>query len=48
MAHDVKSKDLTPILHSFRLIVVDSMEMIYRLILAGPQPSRPLPLEDSS
>jgi hypothetical protein len=32
----------------FRVIVVDSMEMLYRLILAGPQKSQLVPLEDSS
>ena len=33
---------------AFRLIVVDSMEMVYRLILAGPQLYRLVPVEDSS
>lgn len=33
---------------AFRLIVVDSMEMIYRLILAGPQKYQLVPIEDSS
>ena len=33
---------------TFRLIVVESMEMIYRLILAGPRKYQLVPLEDSS
>lgn len=33
---------------AFRLIAVESMEMIYRLILAGPQKYQLVPIEDSS
>jgi hypothetical protein len=33
---------------AFRLIVVKSMEMLYRLILAGPQKYHLVPIEDSS
>ena len=33
---------------AFRLIVVHSMEMLYRLILAGPQKYRLVPIDDSS
>lgn len=33
---------------AFRLIVVDSMEMLYRLILAGAQKYRLVPIQDSS
>ena len=33
---------------AFRLIAVQSMEMIYRLILAGPQKYQLVPIEDSS
>lgn len=33
---------------AFRLIAVQSMEMIYRLILAGPQNYQIVPIEDSS
>jgi hypothetical protein len=33
---------------AFRLIVVESMEMLYRLILAGPQKYQLVPIEDSS
>jgi len=33
---------------AFRLIVVDSMEMLYQLILAGPQRYQLVPIEDSS
>jgi hypothetical protein len=33
---------------SFRLIIVRSMEMLYRLILAGPQKYQLMPVDDSS
>jgi hypothetical protein len=33
---------------AFRLIVVESMEMLYRVILAGPQKYQFVPIEDSS
>jgi hypothetical protein len=33
---------------AFRLIVLESMEMLYRLILAGPQKYQLVPIEDSS
>jgi hypothetical protein len=33
---------------AFRLIVVHSMETLYRLILAGPQRYQLMPIEDSS
>ena len=33
---------------TFHLFVIDSMAMIYRLIIAGPQPWKSVPVTDSA